>query len=124
MDAPAGQPDPATLLKRIAELEHWLANPCDGERCEQGGAAHCHRCAEAESDSLLRRAEAAEAERDQWRATFAQIDEGVQSINGLSIRQIADADPDHPSAEIIAAAHKTRDELTAWIEAHDAAKES
>lgn len=34
------------------QLLHRLANPCDGEDCEGGGAIHCHRCAEAEADKL------------------------------------------------------------------------
>lgn len=49
------------LLAERKQLHRRLANPCDGERCEVGGAAHCHRCAEAEADKLL-------AERDLVRA--------------------------------------------------------
>lgn len=47
-------------LRVLAEHAYATGAPCDGQRCEQGGAAHCHRCAEVEADKLL-------AERDQWR---------------------------------------------------------
>lgn len=41
-------------------LRHRLANPCDGNNCGDGGAAHCHRCPEAGENQLL-------AERDRLR---------------------------------------------------------
>lgn len=54
------------LLAERKQLQQRLLNPCGGEDCETGGAAHCHRCPEAEADKLLR-------ERDQLRATIDRV---------------------------------------------------
>lgn len=43
------------LAARVTELEAALAAPCDGTRCEQSSAAHCHACAEAETAKILAR---------------------------------------------------------------------
>lgn len=52
---------------RVLTEHAYAAGPaCDGTNCEQGGAAHCHRCPEAETDNLLR-------ERDQLRAQLAAV---------------------------------------------------
>ena len=48
-------------LRVLTEHAYATGPVCDGTNCEQGGAAHCHRCAEVEADKLL-------AERDQLRA--------------------------------------------------------
>lgn len=73
-DAPGG-----TSLRGLAGILNaydGMRVPCDGERCEAGGAAHCHRCAEVEADGLLR-------ERDQLRRRI----ETVQRL-GSAIRQL------------------------------------
>lgn len=48
-------------LRALVQHAYATGEPCDGERCEDGGAAHCHRCAEVDADNLL-------AERDRLRA--------------------------------------------------------
>lgn len=70
-DAPSGHdiliagPDGSRLrlrsLRALVAHVYATGEPCDGERCEDGGAAHCHRCAEVDADNLL-------AERDRLRA--------------------------------------------------------
>ncbi len=62
-----------TLAGENRQLQHRILNPCDGESCESGGAAHCHRCAEAEADKLL-------TERDRLRAAI----ERVRSIHNFA----------------------------------------
>lgn len=54
-------------LRVLAEHAYATGEPCDGERCEDGGAAHCHRCAEVEADKLL-------AERDRLRERVTQLE--------------------------------------------------
>lgn len=57
-------------LRVVTEHAYATGAPCDGETCEAGGAAHCHRCAEVEADKLL-------AERDRlregWRRACALL---------------------------------------------------
>lgn len=57
-------------LRVLAEHAYATGPACDGTICEQGGAAHCHRCPEAEADNLL-------AERDRlregWRRACALL---------------------------------------------------
>lgn len=62
------------LTARVAELEDALASPCDGTRCEQSGAAHCHACAEATLDKVL-------AERDQARKLVRSL--GIKLADAL-----------------------------------------
>lgn len=55
-------------LRVLTEHAYATGPACDGTICEQGGAAHCHRCAEVEADKLL-------AERDQLRDRLAAVRE-------------------------------------------------
>lgn len=74
-DAPSGHdvliagPDGSKLRLRavrvLAAHAYATGAPCDGESCEQGGAAHCHRCPEAESDALR--------ERDRLREALTEL---------------------------------------------------
>lgn len=63
-------------LRVLAEHAYATGEPCDGERCEDGGAAHCHRCAEVGADKLL-------AERDRLRAEAARLDAALEEERRL-----------------------------------------
>ena len=52
-------------LRVLVEHAYATGAPCDGERCENGGAAHCHKCAEVDADELLKG-------RDRLRAELAE----------------------------------------------------
>jgi len=54
-------------LRTLAEHAYTTGPPCDGESCEAGGASHCHRCPEAETDNL-------QAERDRLKQRVAQLE--------------------------------------------------
>ena len=59
----------ATIARLTAEndaLRHRLANPCNGEDCDNDGSAHCHACAETGENQLL-------AERDQIRSSYLAV---------------------------------------------------
>ena len=71
------------LLAERKQLHRRLANPCDGESCEAGGAAHCHRCAEAEADKLL-------AERDALRARIAAAEAQVAKHFQIASRYVGE----------------------------------
>lgn len=51
-------------LRLLLAAVYERGEPCDGERCEEGGGLHCHRCAEVEADKLL-------AERNELRDRIA-----------------------------------------------------
>jgi hypothetical protein len=40
-------------MRTVLAAFHERGEPCDGQRCNSGGALHCHRCAEVESTQLL-----------------------------------------------------------------------
>lgn len=63
-------------LRVLTEHAYATGEPCDGERCEDGGAAHCHRCAEVEADELL-------AERDRLRAESQRLDAALEEERRL-----------------------------------------
>jgi hypothetical protein len=86
--------DRRALLREIDRLQHRLANPCNGEDCEDGGAAHCHRCAEVDADNLL-------GERDRLRAESQRLDAALEEE-----RRLIDGER---------RAHEARAEAAAWF---------
>ena len=76
----------APTLRALAAHAYATGAPCDGQRCERGGAAHCHRCAEVEADKLL-------AERDQLRARLAAVRAATEEWHAFALEHRDD--PDH-----------------------------
>ena len=78
-------------LRVLAEHAYATGAPCDGQRCEQGGAAHCHRCAEAEADKLL-------AERDQLRDRLTAVRAATGEWHAFALRYRDEPDPGEQAA--------------------------
>jgi hypothetical protein len=94
-------------MRTVLAAFHERGEPCDGQRCNSGGALHCHRCAEVESTQLLGernrlreqltaeslRADRAENARDQVGEMLHAAQERLGSIrNGVAhIQQLAAA---------------------------------
>lgn len=72
-------------LRVLTEHAYATGPACDGTNCEQGGAAHCHRCAEAEADNLL-------AERDRLRDRLTAVRAATEEWHAFALEHRDDPD--------------------------------
>lgn len=78
----------ASALRVLTKHVYATGAPCDGEQCEEGGAAHCHRCAEAETDKLLRERNEARNEAGRLTGELVRAELALKELRGQIAREI------------------------------------